>query len=253
MKTFLVVELLLVLLLQLVLIHDSALLTIMLKTDPSKTSGIKSPFLRPFNCLMQTSIQTHLSFGNLHFEMQFASGRNNTVHTSQTENKSPYELVTGSYKQHETTPSMDQSTDPHAAKTESNQIKTESTEDFPPSHMLNQLHLNDALQPSDSDTESDLDANETEITPDNDQFGYNHIIAQVSDDQFLVTWPDTYNITQEAYDARLNTEPVPYTSSWVHQRANGNLNAGWHDTIEPRDALDSTHIETFISSNPAHK
>jgi hypothetical protein len=317
-------------------------------TSFASSIGIDTRFSAPYNHAQNGSIENfwyqitvltsvQLSYADINpntsFLWEFALRNavriwNNTVHTSQTENKSPYELVTGkipdftldrvwgcpvyylldptpklgergayginlglntstkdayyifdpkinkiivrrdvhfdegwktrinsepsvfdSYKQHETTPSMDQSTD-HTAKTESNQIKTESTEDFPPSHMLNQLHLNDALQPSDSDTESDLDANETEITPDNDQFGYNHIIAQVSDDQFLVTWPDTYNITQEAYDARLNTEPVPYTSSWVHQRANGNLNAGWHDTIEPRDALDSTHIETFISSNP---
>jgi hypothetical protein len=157
------------------------------------------------------------------------------------------------YKQYDADP-----TNPLPQNNESsNEIPKEDNNDkndddiFPPSNMLSQLHLDKQQEPdSASDNDSDFDANETVITPTNDQYGYTKIIAQVSDDQFLVAWPDTYNITRDAYNTRLQTEPVPFQSSWLHERANGNLNAGWHDTIEPRDALEPEHINTFLNSNP---
>jgi hypothetical protein len=125
--------------------------------------------------------------------------------------------------------------------------KTQQHKNHGPDQHLTQYENDDN---SDSDTKSDFDLDEHyEITSKTDRFGYTRIKEQISDDTFLVEWPDTNNITASAIKQRENVEPVPYEVETKQLRDDGNYNVSWKPTVESIDNLSLTDISKFQSQN----
>jgi len=105
----------------------------------------------------------------------------------------------------------------------------------------------------DSDTasnKSDFDLDDHyEITSANDRHGYTRILDQINEDIFLVQWPDTNNITEDAINARLVCEPTPFEILSKTPRSNGNFDVSWQNTLEQRDSLQPADISKFASNS----